>query len=336
MRSFNLQPSTFNTLMSVTLAEISPKLKEWFSPEDHEERKLPGGGKWFFVPWQRIRDRLDNVCPDWAASYSDPIECGRTADLNGIIVIRCRLTLCGVTREGVGNSENDAYRINEEKRYKGYGTPIERATADAFKQAAESFGVGAYLDLQKDQRDRFVKYMNKRGDGRAYKVAYDNGWVEGAKPPQTREPEKPANLLQVLSGGRGKPTAEKPKVQTHQKNQKSSPAASVATTTRPSLYPQQVGLINSICKVTEHSPEQIVAWCQNYNAQSPAQLSPEQCEQLAEALLVGWAKERFATEQNCRNSYRGKVKTLMASGVGLGDAIASWIESVQVTPVTSR
>lgn len=322
--------------MSATLSEISPKLKAWFAPEDHEERKLPGGGKWFFVPWQRIRDRLDEVCPDWESSYSDPIECGRTEDLNGVIVIRCRLTLCGVTREGVGNSENDAYkdvtekggRVEENKKYKGYGTPIERATADAFKQAAESFGVGAYLDLQKDQRERFVRYMQKRGDGRAYKAAYDNGWVEGAKP-QVRQPEKPANLLQVMS------FEEKP---SQQVKPKQLPQPSVqAQVAKPALYPQHNTLIKSIRQVTGHNPDQVVNWCQGRGAQSPAELSPELCEELAQALVIGWGKSHFDTEEHCRNSYQGRVKMLLASGVSLGNAIASWIESVQqATPVGSR
>ncbi len=134
------------------LKEILPELKAWFAPADHEERKLPGGGKWFFVPWQRIRERLDDVYPGWSVSYSDPVNC------LDVIAVRCRLTICGVTREGVGNSDIE----------KGYGTPVDRATADAFKNACESFGVCAYLDTQKDNREKFVKYMHNKGDGRAY------------------------------------------------------------------------------------------------------------------------------------------------------------------------
>lgn len=65
--------------------------------------------------------------------------------------------ICNVQREGVGNSEAT----------KGYGTPVERATADAFKNAAESFGVGAYLDNQ----EFVVKHLQSKGDGRGFQFA---------------------------------------------------------------------------------------------------------------------------------------------------------------------
>jgi hypothetical protein len=42
------------------------------------------------------------------------------------------------------------------------GTPIERASANAFKSAAEQFGVGAYLG---DQRF-VVQYLRSQGDDR--------------------------------------------------------------------------------------------------------------------------------------------------------------------------
>lgn len=131
------------------------KLKAPFTPAEHQDRDLPGGGKWFFIPWQRIRKRLNDVCPDWSVSYSDPIIVG------DFVVVRCQLTVCGITREGVGNDK--AY---SEK--KTYGTPVERAIADSFKNAAEQFGIGAYLDCQ----DFVIKYLHKHGDDRGH--AYSN------------------------------------------------------------------------------------------------------------------------------------------------------------------
>ena len=118
--------------------------------------------------------------------------------------------------------------------------------------------------------------------------------------------------------------------------QPAPPVQSEPQVTKPVLYPQHNAIIKSIRQLTGHSADQIIGWCQGYNAQSPAELSPSLCEQLAQALAVGWGKSLFDSEEHCRNSYQGKVKTLVASGVGLGDAIASWIESVQATPVGSR
>jgi len=151
----------------MNLTDLQPQLKAWFPPNAHKERALPGGGKWFFIPWQTIRDRLDEIYPDWTATYSDPIV---AADY---LVIRCRLTIAGVTREGVGNDQ--AYPDK-----KTYGTPVERAIADAFKNAAEQFGIAAYLDEQTGDRQKFIQYMRKGGDNRAFVAASQNGWTQGS------------------------------------------------------------------------------------------------------------------------------------------------------------
>lgn len=105
--------------------------------------------------------------------------------------------------------------------------------------------------------------------------------------------------------------------------------------TKPALYPQYDTAIKAIRLKTGHSPEQIIGWCQQHNASSPAELPPEAFHSLAEALALGWGKSQFDTPEHCRNSYQGKVKTLVASGMSFGDAIASWIESVQAAPVAS-
>lgn len=283
------------------LREILPALKAWFAPADHEERKLPGGGKWFFVPWQRIRERLDEVCPEWSVHYSDPVDC-----LN-VVVVRCRLTICGVTREGVGNSDIDLEK-------KGYGTPVERATADAFKNACESFGVCAYLDTQKDNREKFVGYMHKQGDGRAYKAAYDNGWThhsEGAA-----EKEKPTKPLTLV------PPSPKPQPAVNQKPQ--------------GMYPQHNATVKRVRELTGHEAQEVINQCKVVSQgkrDRPDQLSPTELEQLLESLVVGWCSGHFPSVDHARTAYRGKVETLTASGAGIEDAIASFIESVKAAPV---
>ncbi|MDJ0502692.1 MAG: hypothetical protein PX483_17945 [Nostocales cyanobacterium LE14-WE4] len=52
--------------------EILIELKKPFKPEEHEDRPLPGGGKWFYVTWQNVRERLDKVYPEWECWYSEP------------------------------------------------------------------------------------------------------------------------------------------------------------------------------------------------------------------------------------------------------------------------
>lgn len=150
---------------------ILVKLREPFPPNAHKERKLPGGGRWFYIPWQTIRDRLEELFPlDWTATYSDPVVVG------DYTVIRCQLTILrsqgGITREGVGNDK--AYpELNDQGKAKTIGTPPERARADAFKAAAEEFGIGSYLDDQQF----VIRHMQGKGDGRAAKFALENGWL---------------------------------------------------------------------------------------------------------------------------------------------------------------
>jgi hypothetical protein len=107
--------------------------------------------------------------------------------------------------------------------------------------------------------------------------------------------------------------------------------ATPATAVQPQpQHPQHNALIKSIRTMTGHSPEQIVDWCSSHGANSPAELSPLQCEELAEALALGWGKGKFPSDQNALTSYQGHVKTRVAAGVSLSDAIASWISSVTV------
>ncbi len=146
--------------------ELLDRLRQPFKPAEHKERKLPGNGKWFYVPWQFIRKRLNEVSPDWEARYSDPIKCDRE------IVIRCKLTIDGTTREGVGTAPEAEY--NDSGKRKGIGSPCECAIADAFKNAAEQFGVAAYLDDQ----SYTIKLFQSQQDGRAYKFAYENDWIK--------------------------------------------------------------------------------------------------------------------------------------------------------------
>lgn len=97
--------------------------------------------------------------------------------------------------------------------------------------------------------------------------------------------------------------------------------------------PEHNALIKTIRLKTGHSSDQIVSWCLSHNASSPAELTPELCHELAEALALGWGKSKFQTPELCENSYRGKVNILTDGGMHWGDAIASWIDSVGGVPV---
>lgn len=107
--------------MNDEFRDIIRQLKEPFAPEDHEERDLPGGGKWFYVRWQKIRDRLDEVCPQWQESYTAPVY------LDKYCTIGCTITINGVSRQRWGNAEIEL--LSRSGKDMSRGTPIERAVA---------------------------------------------------------------------------------------------------------------------------------------------------------------------------------------------------------------
>ncbi len=158
------------------LSEIFPKLTAWFEPTEHDKRKLPGGGEWHFVKWQTIRDRLNSVCPeDWTATYTE------ITFANDLCIIVCTMTICQVPRQGVGSVPIEI--LNDKGQNTAYGDPVERAIADAFKNAAEQFGIAAYLDDQRgsaDKKQAFLKYV-------AGKTGQAN-----SKPPTTSAKPQPA------------------------------------------------------------------------------------------------------------------------------------------------
>lgn len=143
------------------LSEILPQLTDRFPPESHKERALPGGGRWWYVPWQAIRDRLNQVCPDdWEVSYDEP------KFLDKYCYVTCTIMICGVTRRAIGSALIEL--LSSSGKDMSRGNPIERAVADAFKNACEAYGIAAYLDEQTDDRTKreFVKYMQKSGYGK--------------------------------------------------------------------------------------------------------------------------------------------------------------------------
>ena len=116
--------------------ELKQKLKATLPIECHELRDLPGGGIYGFIAWQQVRNYLDNIC-DFEIEFTDPVI------IEDVCCIRCTIAIEKVKRQGLGVCSVAKKGIR--------GTFVESAVADAFKNAAEQFGVGAYLDDQKWQ-----------------------------------------------------------------------------------------------------------------------------------------------------------------------------------------
>ncbi|MBR8839983.1 MAG: hypothetical protein DSM106950_39795 [Stigonema ocellatum SAG 48.90 = DSM 106950] len=77
------------------LKRIQSELKKVFPASQHEVRDLPG--EWVYLKWQTIRDRLDEVCPDWIIDYSEIQYLGNDA------ICRCGITILGVRKEAIAS-----------------------------------------------------------------------------------------------------------------------------------------------------------------------------------------------------------------------------------------
>lgn len=123
------------------LRRIQAELKKPFPAPLHEIRELPGGAKkWVFLRWQTVRERLDEVVPDWTIDHSE------IQYLNNDAICRCGITILGVRKEAIASvpitlmskAGNDMAR----------GSAADRLAAEALKNAAETWGIGRYLDDQ--------------------------------------------------------------------------------------------------------------------------------------------------------------------------------------------
>jgi hypothetical protein len=176
----------------MNLSEILAKLQDWFPVEDHKERQIKGGGKWYYLPHQAIRDRLNEICPgNWVTEYDGPHL------VDGEPIYHCRLTICGVTRTGIGDKSNEP---------SAFGTGAQRAFRKAFADAAEQFGIGAYLDEQTSEKTKrnFIKYMQSQGNGKAAANYLDNQRLD--RPSATRRSAATSDHGESLSSKVIRPT----------------------------------------------------------------------------------------------------------------------------------
>jgi hypothetical protein len=122
------------------LRRIQLELKKPFPAAAHEFRELPGGKKWVFLKWQTIRERLDEVCPDWISDYSDIQYLGNDA------ICRCGITILQIRKEAIASVPISI--LSSSGKEMSRGSAADRLAAEALKNGAETWGVGRYLDDQ--------------------------------------------------------------------------------------------------------------------------------------------------------------------------------------------
>lgn len=208
---------------------------------------------------------------------------------DGSPVYMCRLTICGVTRVGIGDKSNET---------SPYGTPAQRAFRAAFKDAAEQFGIAAYLDDQTGNKTKeaFARYMHSKGNS---KPANEYLRQNPAPTPQKKHPmEPPATPV--------KPVAVK----------KPAPAPAPSGPQSDDQATRNRDRISLFKKVTGHNRgalEQLVKQVKP-TAAGVADLSEVECGALILVMLVDMAKNNGIPEQDAIALTQGVAETLSGSG----------------------
>jgi hypothetical protein len=161
--------------MALTPEDVK-KLTAPFALEDHEFN--PRG--YVYISEEAISARLDEVDPSWEFVVTNMVRDLTSATVTG------RLTVGGVTREGVGTQGIEYVKGNDQAaKTDAVGSPIEAgevrkgAATDAFKRAARLFGIGRYL-LGAPKQSDFKTWLAKlaKGDSPAAPTEPTvNGWT---------------------------------------------------------------------------------------------------------------------------------------------------------------
>jgi hypothetical protein len=297
----------------MNLSDISKELSAWLPVEAHEERKIKGGGTWYYIPHQAIRDRLNEICPgEWETEYVEvnPIE--------GSPIYFCKLKICGVTRTGIGDKSNES---------SPFGTGAQRAFRKAFTDAAEQFGIGAYLDEQSDRKTKqgFIQYMQNKGNGRAAVHYHENERIEnGGEPRVAKDP--PSKPFGATVQPKSKPATIQP---TTEQVKPSEPAIQNPNVNADRLRAlgQFMGLTPSKVSTTVKAAIEAVT--------SPGSmskdLSPIECDRVVDRILInyGFANGSFGSFEECELYYQSTVlRVPEAERMGDRELAQKWLKKL--------
>lgn len=178
------------------LRHIQVELKKPLPAKLHEVRELPGTDKkWVFLPWQAIRDRLDEIAPEWLIDHSE------IQYMNNDAICRCGITILGVRKEAIASVPISL--VSGKGKEMTRGSAADRLAAEAIKNAAETWGVGRYLDDQKftieylwENKAQLSDQMNGELQVliRQYKIS------NGMMPLLPQKPKSEGGMLEAISG----------------------------------------------------------------------------------------------------------------------------------------
>ncbi|MBD2771214.1 hypothetical protein [Iningainema tapete] len=304
------------------LKRIQSQLKKPFPAKLHEIRDLPGGGrKWVFLSWQVIRERLDDVCPEWIIDYSE------IQYLNNDAICRAAITILGIRKEAIASVPISILSKggNEMSR----GSAADRLAAESLKNAAEQWGVGRYLDDQLFT----IKYLWERmkelddqmaGEVRRLSEQYkiDKGFI---KPP-IRQQKEEGGLLHALAGI----PAPDSKREAHG-TKDFVPQASPKNSTQD-LYPQNNLVVRQVRSVTGHDVNWIYAQCKLYECDRPGMMPSDVLEKLVADMCADWAVSSGAIPQRdgANTSIQGALEFGKRTGQSIASVALNWLERHKV------
>lgn len=270
--------------------EIEPELIAPLPAEWHEYKKL-GWSKntgcdlyYGFCPWWRLRQRLRDlvgssgyrfeIVENYISSDGDPVMIGV-------------LNILGVEHQGIGyGRSHDSYKGGRE----------EIAYADAFKNAAEHHGLGAYLDDQKElvkhllaakhpEAKRIadilkIQYIKSNALTKADLKEANQAKSDQVQPDQSTKPQaKPKAKTGGVTGSM--PSISSPPVKAGHQETSASVNGSLN-----SLYPQHNTEIKALRSRLGYSSSQVLMMT---NQVEPGMLSMENYDDLVCRLILDWA-----------------------------------------------
>ncbi|MBO3463266.1 hypothetical protein G7B40_031325 [Aetokthonos hydrillicola Thurmond2011] len=344
------------------LTRIQVELKKVFPPEQHEIRDLPGNaGRWVYLRWQTIRERLDAVCPDWSNDHSE------IQYLENEAVCRCGITILGVRKEAIASVPISL--VSGKGKEMTRGSPADRLAAEGLKNAAEIWGVGRYLDDQKFVihylSDRLSE-LDENMQGEVRKLCEQYKIYTGVRQPQRKAPENEGSFLHALAGTN--PTL---KISQRQRNRlwaigkselklsddqiKSaykelgfekceditpdkyeqvverlrslSKAADNNVAPVQDLYPANNNIVRQIRSITKHQPDWILAQCKRYGYERPGAIPPEQISKLLADMCSDYAYTNGAVEsrEGACTSFSSAIAFAQTSGQPILQAALDWL-----------
>lgn len=285
------------------LRQIQKELRQPLAPAAHKIRELPGTSDlYIYLPWQAVRDRLEEVVPDYQLDFDDPVYDHTT----NLVSIKATIEILGVKKSAIAATRISI--ISRKGNNAEIGHCIDRLHAEAIKNVGEAWCIGRYLDEQVsvykmlwDSQSELDPEM--RGRLNQMKVQFAKQMREYTTP---QKPPAPANVTPIA------PKVEDLKAE--------------------ALYPQHNALIKQVRTLTGHPPDEIIRRCMALGVESPSQASPDKIQQLAIGLALDWGASRFESRNSAQTSLMGKVNVY--GHERLGEAIANWIESVELMPAT--